>query len=512
MGKMLYPLFVLFILACNSLPKNPERRPSSALPPARENRLTKVLQNKIGPPRGDNSAFTPLITGQEALLARLASANLADHTLDIQYYIWANDLTGLLVMNFVLGAADRGVRVRILLDDLNQGKYEKPLAILDTHPNIEVRMANPFSNRKAQWLDAFRFSAVNKRMHNKVMIADNLLGIVGGRNIGNEYFWASQEMNFGDFDLWAAGPVVRDLSKEFDAYWNSDIAYPIASLMPDYRPLPKDLADLRTQAKQAVLEAQKTEYEQTLLETVKNEIFLASTEPVFWSKAEVVFDPPEKFNQSEAEQNATLKFQLKPYVDETEKEMLLISPYFIPDQNGLIFFKDLNKRGVKTTVLTNSLASSDVYVVFSGYKGTRKDLLRNGVSLYELKPRASETLKRGKHIGSSSSQSGLHGKVFIFDRKNIFVGSMNLDPRSMILNSEMGVIVHSPELASFVATRMLANLPETAFKVTLTDKGDLQWEAREKGQTYYFNKEPETSWWKRFKANMMSLVVPSSQL
>lgn len=241
MMKLAVILILGCIVGCSSLPSNDHRQKSYAQAPSSNTRLGHELDTRLGSPPSGQSAFSPLVTGQEALLARLVSANLADKTLDIQYYIWNNDLTGLLMLDYVLRAADRGVRVRILLDDLNQGKYERMLTVLDTHPNIEIRLVNPFANRGAQWMDALRFSKVNKRMHNKVFIADNLLGIVGGRNIGNEYFWASQDLNFGDFDLWAAGPVVRDLSKEFDTYWNSEIAYPVASLLSDYRPMPEDL-------------------------------------------------------------------------------------------------------------------------------------------------------------------------------------------------------------------------------------------------------------------------------
>jgi len=513
MHSFVFIISLIFLSGCSSLPTNPQRPKSFASPPSSNNRLGKELENRLGPPRPDQSAFSPLVTGQEALLARLVSARMADRTLDIQYYIWANDLTGLLMMDYVLQAADRGVRVRLLLDDLNQGKHQETLAILDTHPNIEVRMVNPFANRKAPWMDALRFSKVNKRMHNKVFIADNLLGIVGGRNIGNEYFWASEEFNFGDFDLWVAGPVVRDLSKEFDVYWNSEISYPIASLMPDFRALPEDLDQLRQRVRAATLDAKKTEYDKTLIETLKDHIFFAAAQPIFWSTANVVFDPPAKFNQAPSEQNGMLRHQLRPIVERTEKEMILISPYFVPEDAGMAFFKDLQKKKVRAVVLTNSLASSDVATVFSGYKGFRKDLLNAGVGLYELKPTASATLtKTKKHMGSSSSQSGLHGKVFIFDRQKIFVGSMNLDPRSLELNSEMGVVVHSPQLANYVAESLLKNLPDSSYKLSLTDKGDLRWEAYEKGQKFEFSKDPETSWWMRFKAGFMSLVVPTSQL
>ncbi|QDK38654.1 phospholipase D family protein [Bdellovibrio sp. NC01] len=497
---------------CSSLPKNPDRPVSYALPPDPNTRIAHDFAQRLNPDAhpGD-SAFIPLVTGQDALLARIRSAHLADKTLDLQYYIWANDLTGHTMMYYVLLAADRGVRVRILLDDLNQGQYQKTLTILSSHPNIEIRMVNPFANRTARWLDFTRYSDINQRMHNKVFIADNQIAVVGGRNIGNEYFWASDEINFGDFDLWAMGSVAQDLSKEFDTYWNSNIVYPIESLNPDFKPTEKDLADLKIKAFNAFSESEQSQYAGTLRTALKGQLLDKDLTP-YWAKYEVHFDPPEKFHQKPDEQKTTLRFQLAPYIRNTQKELILVSPYFVPRDSGLKFFKELQERGVQAMVLTNSLASSDQSVVFSGYKDSRKSLLKDGVHLYELKPSIPKEMKTAHHIGSSSAQSGLHGKVFVFDRKNIFVGSMNLDPRSLELNSEMGVVVHSPELATDFATQFITKLPETAYKLSLNEAGDIRWTDSEDGRNIIYDNEPETSWWKRFKAGFLSIFVPTSEL
>ena len=503
---------LLLIFGCASLPKNPVRSFSEAKSPLANTRIETALHDRLGKfPGNHESAFSPLVTGQEGLLARLTSAQLADRSLDLQYYIWANDLTGHLMMYYVLQAADRGVRVRVLLDDLNQGHFEKQLAILDSHPNIEIRMVNPFAHRSARWLEVGRLSTVDHRMHNKVFIADNQMAVVGGRNIGNEYFWASEEINFGDFDLWVAGPTVQDLSKEFDTYWNSDVAYPIASLVPDFHATKTDLEDLTKKAAVAHVQAQSTEYEKTLKETALEKI-LRQENAVYWSTADVVFDPPAKFHESPKEQKATLRFQLAPFVEETEKELILISPYFVPRKTGKQQLEQLEKRGVKVKVLTNSLASSDQSSVFAGYKGSRKELLRSGIQLYELKPTAGKKIKKEKHIGSSTAQSGLHGKVFVFDRKKIFVGSMNLDPRSAELNTEMGVVVHSPELAANFAANFEKTLLNNTFKLSLTEDGKLNWTTNDDGKLIQFKKEPDTSWWKRFKAGFMSIFVPTGEL
>lgn len=511
--KAVFWIFIL-VVGCSSLPQNPERLPSHALPPDHETRIHRELKGRWGtPPHPGDSAFTPLATGQDAFLARLTSAELADRTLDLQYYIWANDLTGKIMMDYVIRAADRGVRVRILMDDLNQGKFEKVLAILDTHPNIKIRMVNPFAHRGGiHWKDVTRFSKIDHRMHNKVFIADNEIGVVGGRNIGDEYFWASDEMNFSDFDLWAMGPVVQDLSREFDTYWNSDIAYPIASLLPDFHPTAKDLEELKAKTHQAYLEGQSSEYDESLRGILKEHLASNNQLGVYWAKAEVLYDPPEKFSAETSKKNPSLRYQLRPLVNQTQKELILVSPYFIPRSIGMQFFKDMTAKGVESTILTNSLASSDVSSVFAGYKGSRKDLLNAGVHLYELKPTAQKKMPHSKKIGSSSSQSGLHGKVFVFDRQKIFVGSMNLDPRSMELNSEMGVVVNSPELASAFAKNFFETLPDTAFRVSLTDEGDLHWDTIEDGEFLEYTKEPDTSWWKRFKAGLMSIVVPMGEL
>ncbi|MDG0814796.1 phospholipase D family protein [Bdellovibrio svalbardensis] len=508
MSRYLVLSILATLVACKSLPKNITREPSVAFAPDPNTQFGKLLNPKLKEHPGQ-SALYPLSSGQDALIARIGSAQGAEHSLDLQYYIWMNDLTGNFLLSYVLAAADRGVRVRILLDDLNQGKYEKGLAVIALHPNVEIRMVNPFAHRSWRFLEASRFSEVNKRMHNKVFIADNQVAIVGGRNIGNEYFWASDETNFGDFDLWVAGPVVADLSSEFDSYWNSTIAYPISALVPGFQPQPEDLSLLREKASAAILELQGTEYAKALRNTEFLKKFNMGKISLYWGIAHAVFDPPAKL---EGHDKQNLQHQLLPFLQEATTEVILVSPYFIPGKNGIEFFKQQQNRGVRSIVLTNSLASSDVSSVFGGYKGYRKDLLKSGVELYELKARPSSSMKTAKSLGSGSSRAGLHGKTFVFDRKTLFVGSMNLDPRSIHLNSEMGVIVDSPELLRDFVAQFQEILREDAYKLKLSPQEDLVWESLEDGKIIEYFQEPETGWWKRFKTGFISIFVPESQL
>ncbi|MEZ0391586.1 MAG: phospholipase D family protein [Pseudobdellovibrionaceae bacterium] len=503
-------LLFLFLVACTSLPSDPQRVTSQALSPDPHSRIAQELKKRqlIDP---EKSSFRALASGQDALLARLVSAAAADHSLDLQYYIWSNDQSGLLVLKYVLDAADRGVRVRLLLDDLNQGQFQKFLAVFATHPQIEVRLANPLPDRGGIWKNTFKYSQINRRMHNKVFIADNLVGIVGGRNIGDEYFGSSQELNYGDFDLWAAGPVVPELSKEFDLYWNSEISFPIESLMPDFHPTPKDLTELRQNLAKKAEEAKNSMYQVTVQKIIEGQLFSKDNSQIYWGRAQVMTDPPEKLDQEKSKEEVTLRHELDFLVQELKNELILVSPYFVPENRTFEFFMKMKKKGVKTVVITNSLASSDVATVFAGYKVSRKDLLEAGVDLYEVKAKATNQIAKSERVGSTGSRSGLHGKVFIFDRKKIFVGSMNLDPRSLYLNSEMGVVVDCPELASAFAQKMDEGLPQAAYHLQVREDR-LVWQTLEKGRKTEYDKEPETTWWQRFKAGAMSIVVPKSQL
>lgn len=505
-------IFLSFLLGCASLPKDVQKTPSTSLPPDPQTRLGQSLEMALKA-HPNKSAFFPLSSGQDAFVARIASTTAADRTIDLQYYIWHNDLTGRLLMYQILQAADRGVRVRALFDDLNIGQYQRGLAILDSHSKIEIRMANPFASRHSKIFDAMRFSTLNRRMHNKVFIVDNQTAIFGGRNIGDEYFWASGEMNFGDFDLWSAGPVVQELSKEFDTYWNSEIAYPISSLFTDLIPTEKDLQELRLQMERAMREDKASQYVNDTRQSPLARKLTKEPLDLFWGTATVVIDPPEKFKQATKNQVDNLSQQLRPMIEETQKELILISPYFIPGPQGVKFFSNLTSRGVKSLILTNSLASSDVATVFSGYKPYRKDLLKAGAELFEFKPRLEATeLKKRSAVGSSFSNAGLHGKIFVFDRKRVFVGSMNLDPRSIALNSEMGVVVDSPELAQGIAEILLQSLPKGSYEIFIDDKKNLRWRTLESGREVFYHKEPETTWWKRFKANMSGFFIPESWL
>lgn len=456
------------------------------------------LSQRLGPllkAHPDQSGTVSLGTGQEALVARIASIRQAEHSIDLQYYIWHNDLTGKFLLYELILAANRGVKVRLLLDYLNQSKLLKELTFLESHPHIEVRLTNPF------------YQYVNHRMHNKSLIADNQIAIVGGRNIGDEYFDASGEMNFNDFDLFTVGPVVNEVSIQFDQYWNYERSFSISEV--NTTPLSeKEIIHFSEQFAKSLSEFQKSPYIAGLKNTELARKFShhENLNP-YWGKAELLFDPPQKLK---GKNKKNLSSQIRPGFAHIQKELVLISPYLIPGKSGMNQLKKLRKRGVRIVILTNSLASNDVLSVFGGYKKYREDILKLGIELYEMRPRVANKKTKKKSMGSSGS-SGLHGKVIISDRRDVIVGSMNLDRRSKNLNTEMGIRLLDTPLAEDMTTNLLKELPEVAYKVELDGK-ELQWVQKDGAKIKTFDEEPETTKWMRTKAWFSGLLIPEEML
>ncbi|MBO9667075.1 MAG: phospholipase D family protein, partial [Bdellovibrio sp.] len=313
--------------------------------------------------------------------------------------------------------------------------------------------------------------------------------------------------------LWSIGPVVRDLSIEFDTYWNSETSYPIASVTQGLKVTQEDLYELRAKLRLENLKAIDSVYVKTLKDTQLVRRFSQGELPLYWCPSKVYSDPPEKLMHKIHDESQNLNFQLRPYVESAKKEILMVTPYFVPGPNGVEYFRQKVKSGISVIVITNSLASGDVATVFSGYKKYRKDLIKAGVHLYELRPNVDKEMRKTKTMGSSGgSHAGLHGKVMVFDNSTMFVGSMNLDPRSFNLNSEMGVVMKCPDLANAFSGKFKHNLAEIAYKVDLDDKGELVWTTYDEGKKTTLHGEPETSWWQRTKASFMSIFVPESKL
>ncbi|MDE1180943.1 phospholipase D family protein [Paraburkholderia sp.] len=456
-------LLIVLLSACAGLPPQSGRVESHAAEPSDSTRLGAAFspQERQHP---DQTAFHLLPDGVDALLGRIVLADAADRTLDLQYYIWHDDLTGRHLANAVLRAADRGVKVRVLLDDLGTGADDQVLLAIASHPNIQIRLFNPVASRHFKTLGtALEFHRVNRRMHNKAIIADNQAAIVGGRNIGDEYFGASSDVSFGDLDVLTHGAVVRKISVAFDEFWNSDAAYPIENLtghpaepgaLDDYRAKLTTFIDTQrdspyvTQAKQRYAE---------LVET-RESLFT-------WGKATLLYDDPSKITRSPDDPQGHLMTQFVTLSVRPEKELLIISPYFIPGKKGVAWFREQTQRGVRVTILTNSLAATDVAAVHAGYQKYRKDLLDAGVHLYELKPATSKESKEKKKLVMGSSKASLHAKTYVFDKSSIFIGSMNLDPRSVTLNTEIGVYCESSALASQVADGLEPKLDQIAWRL-----------------------------------------------
>ncbi|SFM20969.1 phospholipase D family protein [Variovorax sp. OV329] len=510
---------VLLFTGCASLPADVPKAESKALASTDDTRLGQGVRRMTAAHPG-KSGIRALPEANEAFAARILLARGAQRSLDLQYYIWHRDTTGLLLWEEVWRAAERGVRVRILIDDANTAGQDPMLAALDAHPNIELRLFNPFANRGFRAGDFLSdFTRVNHRMHNKSFTADNQVSIVGGRNIGDEYFGANMEVGFQDLDVMSVGPVVREVSQEFDLFWNSASAYPAASMLSGVTPESADTLKAEWEANRGRSEAR--EYIETTQRTPLVAQVIQGQVDFEWTTAHVVHDDPAKALQPADRTDLQMLPRLERALGQSQKELDLVSPYFVPGKDGTAALGELTRRGVKVRVLTNSLSATDVAPVHAGYAKYRKQLLEAGVTLFELKPGAAvpppseESRPRGLP-GSGSTGGGsaasLHAKTFAADRQRIFVGSFNLDPRSARLNTEMGVVIDSPQLAGQLSSQLDGRLPHVAYQVRLTPEGKLEWVENEGGKETVFSDEPGTSALRRGWVNFLKVLPIESLL
>jgi putative cardiolipin synthase len=527
--KSVFVLCLITVLAsCASLPRDYERHASHALEDTSDTPFGRAVTEEVKGHPGETGIYM-LDNGKDAFVARIKIIEHAERSLDVQYYIWHEDLTGKVMHDRLLVAADRGVRVRLLLDDLDTAGKEDNLVAMDSHPNLEIRLYNPFANRKNRFLDiASDLGRVNRRMHNKSLTADNMISIAGGRNIGDEYFGAQLDVDFTDLDVMAIGPVVKDISSAFDLYWNSDYVIPLSAFATKDTVKKKKLVVLNDELDTFLDEASKSPYAQALRESDMVKKLEKHELQFFWGKAVLIYDHPSKVEASEVQDGTHMALDLKKAMDETQQELIIISPYFVPGVNFSAYLTDLVKKGITVKILTNSLAANDVPIVFAGYKGYRWDLIRGGVELYEFKPlltkeeRKKEDKKEDKKwIGSS--RASLHAKSLGFDRQKIFVGSFNVDPRSVVLNTEMGIIFENEHYAQKLGTGFEEKIKTVAYQLKIKEIPSddalmdspvlaLEWVTMEGGKEVRYNNEPETTWWQRFLTGFMALLPLESQL
>ena len=542
--------------ACSSLPPQDGRSVSQALP------ASSTANTAIGQAVAERTAAHPGQSGvhalrdsQDAFAARYRLAQDAQRSLDVQSYIWHGDLTGTLLFDAIRDAADRGVRVRLLLDDNNTVGLDSRLAALDAQPNIEVRLFNPFVMRHARWAGYLTdFSRLNRRMHNKSFTADNQATIVGGRNIGDEYFGATSGVLFADLDVLAIGPIVDMVSRDFDRYWASASAYPAARLLPPVSPA--EQRTLRTDATRIAASPGAAVY----LDAVNRSAFTTGLADgsldVQWTDITMISDEPAKV-LGKADPASLFPTRLVAAMGRPERSLDMISPYFVPGAEGVAQLGEFTAAGVRVRALTNSLAATDVPAVHAGYAKRRKALLEEGVVLYELRPEAAQpgsTDASRSEAGSASATSGgtsggdtsnaggasdasdasdasarstrsggsspagldgssgasLHAKTFAVDDRRVFVGSFNFDPRSSALNTELGFVFDSPVIAQRIATSFDTEIPFTAFEVRLDPaSGSLVWITRDKGPPYRTitaTTEPDTSFFKRMWVRLLSVL------
>jgi len=491
---------------CASVPKDYPRSSSTAFEDYLDTSVGQLFEEAAAQHPGE-SGFAIIRYGRRAFTARVALTELAEKSLDVQYYIWEADATGRILAERLIQAADRGVRVRVLLDDINLAGRDANVAAMDAHPNIEIRLFNPFANRDARVLDfAFDLDRVNHRMHNKIMVMDNAVAIVGGRNIGNHYFGVATDANFRDLDIAAAGPVVREISGVFDHFWNGDWAVPIAAVVD--RPYTKsDLKSVRDYLREQI-EAENYPYPLDRDVAALNAELTAIRDQFIWAQGQIVWDDPAAIEEGIAE-GAMVK-ALFNKIHALKSELLVESAYFVTRDKGVEVVKQLHERGVRMRLLTNSLASNDVVAAHAGHAKRRDELIEAGMEIYEYRPdsRVSKT-----RVYRGESKAALHTKAIVFDRESVFIGSFNLDPRSGSINTEAGLYVESSELARQVIDYMDEGVrPENSYRVMLDENGDLYWVSEVDGKEVRYYDEPETTFGQRFMSGFIMILPVEHQL
>lgn len=458
-----------------------------------------------------------LSDGADAFAARVHSARCAQETLDVQTYIWRDDTTGRFIAHELMSAADRGVHVRVLLDDMDARPRDRALVALDQHPKISVRVFNPFRTRSG-WLRTLaeisqRGQRLNHRMHNKAWIADNRIALIGGRNIGDEYFGASPHSNFSDLDVALTGPVVADVSRQFDAYWNSRNAVPI-SRFEVRKPKQQDLERMIETALQYREDVADTPYVRALRDVEqRSQLLAAAPAPLQVDRIQLLVDDPGKVGARKGADGSIVLAGLSRAIGTAQREVLIVSPYFVPGKAGAQELVDHVRRGLRVAVLTNSLAATDVAAVHTGYARVRRGLARGGVELYEMKRKPGNEHGRSQISITGSTGASLHTKAMIIDGRWVYVGSMNLDPRSAVLNTEMGVLVDSTELAAQLRRQWdLITSPELSYRVMLEPDGELVWYDRVQGKERRSQHEPDASNLRRIGVTLLRLVPIDSQL
>ena len=489
--------------ACASLPHDVERNPSRALGEFDETALGRRVQAVQPDPK--LSGFRLLPSGDTAYQLRLTLIDEAVRTLDLQYYTVERDASTRALFVHLRRAAERGVRIRLLLDDLNTVTRDANLARFAKHPRIEVRLFNPFPAGRGAAASRFLFAAADlprltRRMHNKLFVADNALAITGGRNLGAAYFQSTGDINFADLDVLVGGAAVRELSRTFDRYWNSKLTYPIEALASGSPPA--------TPAESSPVGADPAAGGPIRARQPLN-LHLV------WASSRVVVDRPSKVAHPGPGRNPTVTDDVLTLIQNATQSVTLVSPYFVPSPELTGVLRELRSRSVTVRVLTNSLATTDMPAAQVAYAGHRLELLSMGVELYELRPTSGGGPGfLGSGSGSGSSKSTLHAKAALVDDRWLFVGSMNLDSRSALENTEVGVIIDSRELGAHLARIMKQGTdPSVSYALRLAPDGrTIQWVTHDSGREAVHTHDPEAGFWRSLLATLLYGAVPEALL
>jgi putative cardiolipin synthase len=492
-------LLLLLLPAGCALPSLDSRPIATAIQHTSDTALARAIAPSIaGHPGLTGVHSLPVAT--DAFAARAGLAASAERCIDAQYYMWHGDVTGMLLFEDLWQAAERGVRVRLLLDDNNTAGLDHTIAALAAHPNIQVRLFNPLTNRHVRWSNyVFDFSRINHRMHNKSFTVDNEITVVGGRNIGDEYFDAGGDVQFVDLDILAVGPAVHEVSAMFDAFWNSASAYPAPMLVGTIAPATA-VKQLQSAFAAARADARAAPYLKMQQAGPLIDALRAHRVEFQWAEVQLVADDPVKVFSHE--RKFLLLPQLLQQTGAPRSRFDLVSPYFVLMDQGTRDFQSLAQAGIQVRVLTNSLASNDVIAVHAGYAKHRKALLQSGIKLYELKRLDTPARSRGR----GSSTGSLHAKTLQIDDSYIFVGSFNFDPRSIALNTEMGVVIKSATMARELSAYFDSRMPRGAFEVKLGQNGAIEWVDTTANGPKVLTSEPGASLFRRAMAGFLSIL------